>query len=42
MVKAGPLPLGSSIGGIGRVASTISMFLGAFFSFKGSLGATES
>ena len=42
MVEAGPLPLGSSFGGIGRVASTISMFLGASFSFEGSLGATNS
>ena len=36
---AGPLPLGSSLASIGRVARTISMLCEASFSLKGSLGA---
>ena len=36
---AGPLPLRSSLVGIGRVASTISILWEASFSLDGSLGA---
>ena len=35
------LPLGSSFGGMGRVASISSMLLEASFSFEGSLVATR-
>ena len=41
MVDAGPLPLRSSLEGMGRVTSTISMFWEAFFSLGGSLGASR-
>ena len=39
VVDAGPLPLRSSLEGMGRVASTIFMLWGASFSLGGSLGA---
>ena len=39
VIDAGLLPLRSSLEGMGRVASTISMFWEASFSFGGSLGA---
>ena len=38
---AGPLPLKSSLVGIGRVASTISILWEASFSLRESLGAIE-
>ena len=41
MVDAGPLPLRSSLEGMGRVASTISMLWEASFLLGGSLGASE-
>ena len=40
MVDAGPLPLRSSLKGMGSVASTISMLWETSFSLGGSIGAT--
>ena len=40
MEDVGPIPLKSSLIGIGRVARTISMLWEASFSLEGSLGAT--
>ena len=41
VVDSGPLPLRSSLEGMGRVVRTISMLWEASFSLKGSLGAAE-
>ena len=40
-VEAGPLPLGFSLAGIGRVARTISRLWEVSLPFEGSLSAAE-
>ena len=40
VMDVGPLPLRSSLKGMGRVASMIFMLWEAFFSLEGSLGAS--